>query len=95
MKECFRWAGELFEIDVFPNDSSTKIYDAICAELDKFRSQRPYRKRHLDSEALGNTGPFVDWRGLVNFFQGNGAKQVPELTFWKQILESANVSRIS
>ena len=81
MKKCFRWAGELFEIDVFPNDSSTKIYDAVCAELDKFRSQRPYRKRHLDTEAFRNTGPFVDWRGLVNFFQRNGAKQSTGVNF--------------
>ena len=75
IKKCFRWTAELFQIEVFPNDSSTKIHNAICVELDKFRSERPYRKRYLHTEAFGDVGPFVDWRGLVNFYQGKDAKQ--------------------
>ena len=75
MKKRFRWAGELFGMEVFPDDSSIKIYNAIYAELDKFRSERPYKKRHLHTEAFRNVGPFVDWRGLVNFYQGSAANQ--------------------
>jgi hypothetical protein len=75
IKKCFRWTAELFQIEVFPNDSSTKIYNAICAELDEFRSEMPYRKRYLHTEAFGDIGPFVDWRGLVNFYQAKDAKQ--------------------
>jgi len=75
----FHWTGEFFQIDVFPNDSSTKIYNTICAELDKFRSERPYRKRHVDTEAFRNIGPFVDWRRLVNFNEGSDAKQSTEV----------------
>ncbi len=75
IKKCFGWAEELFEIDVFPNDSSTEIYNAICAELDKFRSERPYKKWHLHTEAFRNIGSFVDWRRLVNFYQDTGSSQ--------------------
>jgi len=65
MSKRFHWAGELFEIDVLLNDSSTKIYKTICAELDKFRSEWPYRKWYVDTEAFRNIAPFVDWRRLV------------------------------
>jgi hypothetical protein len=77
IKKCFGWPEGLFEIDVFPNDSSTTIYNAICAELDKFRSDGRYKKWHLHTEAFRNIGPFVDWRRLVNLYQGTGGSQNP------------------
>ncbi len=75
ISKLFRWAGELFQIDVFPTDSSTEIFNTISEELNKFRSERAYRKRHVDTEAFRNIGPFVDWRRLVNFNEGSGDKQ--------------------
>jgi hypothetical protein len=86
IKKCFRWAGELFEIEVFPNDSSSKIYNGICARLEEFRSEKRYRKLHVDTEAFRNIGCFVDWRGLVNFYRGKSAEQsaaiiIPEVHF--------------
>jgi hypothetical protein len=65
MRKRFQWAGDLFQVDVFPNDSSTKIYNTICTELDMYRSELGTKKRYLDTEAFHNTGPFVDWRRLV------------------------------
>jgi hypothetical protein len=70
MRKRFHWAHEPFEIDVYPNDSSTKIYDAIAEELDRFQRERRYRKWHLDDRAFRNAGPFVDWRRLVDFHSG-------------------------
>jgi hypothetical protein len=66
MRKRFSWADEPFEIDVNPGDSSARIYDAIAKELDRFRAERRYRKWHLDDRAFRNTGPFVDWCGLVD-----------------------------
>jgi hypothetical protein len=67
MRKRFHWTDEPFEIDVYPSDSSTKIYDAIAEELDRFRREKRYRKWHLDDRAFRNAGPFVDWRRLVDF----------------------------
>jgi hypothetical protein len=75
MTKRFYWIDEVFAIDVFPDDSSTEIYNAIRVELDKFRSESPYKKWHLHTEAFRNIGSFVDWRRMVNLYQGNGGSQ--------------------
>jgi len=71
MRKRFQWADGVFEIDVYPNDSSAKIYDAIAEQLDGFRREKRYRKWHLDDRAFRNAGRFVDWRRLVGFHSGN------------------------
>jgi hypothetical protein len=76
MRKRFHWAGDLFQFDVFPNDTSTRIYNAICAELDMFRSERAYRKRYVDTEAFRHIGPFVDWCRLVRFNEDGGDQKI-------------------
>ena len=66
IRKQFHWAGEIFAIDTYPEDSSAAIYEKICAELERFRAEPRYRRWYLDCEAFSNIGLFVKWREMVD-----------------------------
>lgn len=70
LRRRFRWVGNLFALRFSADCPSDEIFGEMVSQLEAIQKQKRYRKRHIDSEAFKQIGPFVDWRGLLGLDSG-------------------------
>ena len=68
-KKQFSMHGKAFELRVWPEQTSTQIFEAIVEDLRQFEKGSA-RRIYLDLECFENLGSFVDWRTLMDSKDG-------------------------
>lgn len=56
----------LFSVEVEPRDKSSKVFQAILAEIERLACEHPLKNRHVELAGFRNIGAFVNWRELLN-----------------------------
>jgi hypothetical protein len=64
-KEYF-YLSKIFEMHIFTNESSNKIFLRLLESLRKLNDEI-FQKRYMDLSILENTGKFINWKKLVQF----------------------------
>lgn len=71
--------AKAFELTIYPDQDSSEIFDSLMAEVVSLRQDYPYRRRYLETRQLELTGPFFDWRRLIDISMQCGRVRLAEL----------------
>ena len=58
--------GKVFEVDIFPDESSIQIRTRLEQELKRLQKVLYKKKRFLNLECFQNLAPCIDWRKLMH-----------------------------
>jgi hypothetical protein len=52
----------------FPDQSSSEIFEDLHSRLSEITKRPPYNDRYVDLSVFRIVGPFIDWRGMIDYF---------------------------
>ena len=65
-KKKFEFWGKAFELSFFAGeDSSLEIYAQIHDEIEKLKTEKPFKGLYIDIEPFENIGTFVNWHDML------------------------------
>ena len=50
----------------FPSETSIEIHQSLLERLTEMADRSPYKKRFVDLDVFQRTGPYIDWRRMLD-----------------------------
>ena len=66
-KKKFYLRGKLFELQIYSQDTSLKIYKKLSKKIITESKTKRFQGRYFDLHHLEALGPFVNWRELIDY----------------------------